>query len=410
MKRHFSLAGMLLCLSATTFAAGYQLNLQGLRQLAMGGGGTAIPWDAATIFYNPAGLTKFESFQAYAGSQFIMPRVKYVQSPTGPYEAESIAKTYPTFEVYLGGPISNKSPVSIGLGVYTPFGSGLKWDDNWTGRYLVQEVKSSTIFFQPTIAWAINDMVSVGAGFVYGIGSMQLNRAMPILNEDGTDATVELNGRGHGIGINLGLRFVPSENVQLGVNYRSRVNIDVKRGYATFNVPSSLQSSFPYSRFSSQLPMPSVLSFGIGYNLSEKVTFQADVNYTGWSAYQSLDFDFDQNTSSLPDMHSDRKYRNTLALRLGIHAQFSEKFAGMVGGAWDPSPVRDGYVSPELPDSDRGIFTFGLSYQLHEKLSVIGAAEMVSSVVRDGDLAADGFSGKYQTKALTLGIGFSYSL
>src|SRR5688572_24938005 len=116
MKRLFLVAGTLLLSSAITFGAGYQLNLQGLRQLAMGGSGTAIPWDMSTIFYNPGGLTEFTNVRAYASAQFIMPNVKYVQTPTGIYSSESQAQVFPTFNAYLGGPVVDKSPVSIGLG------------------------------------------------------------------------------------------------------------------------------------------------------------------------------------------------------------------------------------------------------------------------------------------------------
>src|SRR5690606_16363136 len=152
----------LLLSSAVTFGAGYQLNLQGLRQLAMGGSGTAIPWDASIVFYNPGALTEFTNVRAYASGQVVIPSVKYVQVPAGSYEANSQDQVFPTVSAYVGGPVVDKSPVSIGLGVYTPFGNGLKWADDWPGRYIIQEVKLSSIFFQPTVAFRINDVLSVG--------------------------------------------------------------------------------------------------------------------------------------------------------------------------------------------------------------------------------------------------------
>ena len=60
MKKHVLIATTLMLSSAMSFGAGYQLNLQGLRQLAMGGGGTAVPWDMSIIFYNPGGITSFD--------------------------------------------------------------------------------------------------------------------------------------------------------------------------------------------------------------------------------------------------------------------------------------------------------------------------------------------------------------
>lgn len=408
MKRLFLVTGTLLLSSAMTFGAGYQLNLQGLRQLAMGGSGTAIPWDASVVFYNPGGLTAFSNVRAYASAQFIMPTVKYVQVPTGTYSAETQPQTFPTFNVYLGGPVVDRSPVSIGLGVYTPFGNGLMWSDDWTGRYMIQEVKLQSIFFQPTVSYRFSDAISAGAGFVYAIGSMKLRRALPLQNEGGRDGSAELKGDGNGIGFNVGIHIKATENIQVGITYRSQVNMNVDRGYASFKVPSSLSSEFPYTPFSTELPLPQVVSVGAGFTLTERLTLQTDVNFVGWSAYKALSFDFENNTSLLNDSYSPRKYKNTIAFRAGVHYMFSDRVSAMAGAAWDPSPVRDGYVSPELPDADRGVFTAGATYSPFEGFTILGAIEYVSSLKRNANFTSESFDGKYQTTAIAPGIGITY--
>lgn len=408
MKKLFLVTAPLLLSSAMTFAAGYQLNLQGLRQLAMGGSGTAIPWDVSTIFYNPGGLTEFTGVQAYASTQFIVPKVQYVQTPVGNYSSNTQSQVFPTFNIYLGGPVVDKSPVSIGLGVYTPFGSGLKWDDDWAGRYMIQQIKLQSVFIQPTVAYRIHENVSIGAGFVYAIGNVDLRRAIPLQSMNGTDGSAHLNGDGSGMGFNAGIHVKASETVQLGLSYRSRVNMKVNRGYASFNVPSSVSASFPYTPFRAELPLPSTLSLGAGFTISERVTLQADLNLVGWSAYDTLGFDYENNTAALADTRSPRRYNNTLAIRAGMHYMFSDKVSGMIGGAWDPSPVRDGYVSPELPDADRGVATAGLTYKPVERLTIMGTIEFVSTVRRTSTFDHESFSGKYQTRAFTSGLGVAF--
>ena len=39
------------------YAGGFQLNLQGSRQLGMGHTGTGLVYDAATLFFNPGGMS-----------------------------------------------------------------------------------------------------------------------------------------------------------------------------------------------------------------------------------------------------------------------------------------------------------------------------------------------------------------
>lgn len=407
MKKQLLFTTSLLLSSAMAFAGGYQINLQGLRQLAMGGSGTAIAWDASTIFYNPGGLSELDHIQAHASMIAVMPSTTYVQSP-GTYTAETQSQVFTPFNVYVGGPVAYKSKLNWGVGIYTPFGTGVKWEENWMGRYMVTNIKLQTVFVQPTLSYRINDKVSVGAGFVYAFGSVLLNRNIPVQNYNLLDSKAELKGDGHGIGFNAGVQVKPTDRVTLGVNYRSRVNMKVNRGTASFTVPSSLVNSFPLTSFSSELPMPSVTSVGLGYKVTDDLTLQADFNFTAWSAYEQLAFDYNDNTPMLQDTKEERNYQNTLTFRLGGHLQVSDKVALMLGGAWDPSPVRDGIVTPDLPDANRWLATGGLTYKPGERVTLMAAVEYVSSLKRDGSFDAKGFSGTYKNTAFNPGLGLTF--
>ena len=83
MRKQTLLFLALMLPACLAFGGGYQLNLQGLRQLAMGGGGTAMPWDASTMFYNPGGLSRLDNFQANGSILFIVPSTQYVNDVTG---------------------------------------------------------------------------------------------------------------------------------------------------------------------------------------------------------------------------------------------------------------------------------------------------------------------------------------
>jgi len=392
-----------------TYGAGYQLNLQGLRQLAMGGGGTALPWDASTIFYNPGGLSSLGSWQINASALFIMPNVEYAQLPTGSYTANSQSQTFYPFNFYAGGPLKKGSKWGLGLGVYTPFGSGLKWDDNWTGRFLVRSINLQSIFVQPTVSYKFNDHISVGAGYIYAFGSLDLTQALPVQDLTGVEGSAELKGNASGMGFNLGVHINANDKLQFGFTYRSRVDMKISGGNATFVVPTSLLANFPNTTFNSKLPLPEVASIGVGYKASEKLTLQLDVNFVGWSAYDSLKFDFSQHTANLTDEHFPRFYHNTIAVRLGANYDLSHKLAIMGGVAYDPSPVTDGYVSPELPDADRYVLTCGIAYKATSKLCIMAAAEFVNSIARDASYDVMNFKGTYKTTAFTPGIGLSYN-
>lgn len=399
--------GSLLLSTAMAYGAAFQLNLQGVRQLAQGGTGTAVPWDASTIFYNPGGLSALKHVNAYGSVQFLSANTRYAETPTGSYTADSKAKTYTPFNFYVGGPVRYKSKLSIGLGVYTPFGTGIKWDDNWRGRYVIQDIQLQSIFFQPTASYRFNDVISVGAGFVIATGNVKIQKAIP-LQSNGQDGMAELKGNAMGYGYNIGVHLRATDNIQFGISYRSGVKMKVKRGYANFTVPSSLSSSFPYTAFKSDISLPQVISAGVGIKVTERLGIQADANFVGWSSYDSLIFDYETNTASLTDTRSPRRYQNTLIVRLGANYLIGQKWTVMLGAAYDPSPVKDGFLSPDLPDNDHVMATGGLVFKPNKRLAIMGVLEYVFTPTREGTLNEAQFSGRYQTKIVNPGIGLNY--
>lgn len=408
MKKQFLLIGSLL-LSSMVFGQAYQLNTQGMRQQAMGGSGAAIPSDASTLFYNPAGMGALEDIQVYAGMNLMMPRTRYIPAPTGVGTLDAKEENYTPFNVYFVSPLGYKSPLRIGLGVYTPFGTGITWDDNWTGRYLVQEMRFNTTFFQPTMSWQINDQFSIGAGFIYARGNFNYRKAMPYFNENGTESTTELTGKMSGVGYNLGLHIKPNDDVQFGITYRSQVNMNINNGYAYFNTPSSLSSSFQNTSFESTLPMPQVATVSVGVTPNDYLALQFEASYTGWGAYDSLRFDYNNNTALLQDEASPRRYRNSMLLRAGMkYTLKDERWDIMLGTAYIPSPVREGFLNPEMPDAKHFLATGGLSFKISKRITAIGSVQYTFGEVRTGRSTEHGFMGKYLTKVLNPGLALTY--
>lgn len=408
MKKHALFTTALLLSAAMSFGAGFQVNVQGLRQIAMGGTGTGWMWDASSIFYNPGGLARLKNIQAYGSVQFLLINTQYVQTPTGGYSERSKSQVFTPFNIYVGGRLKEEGKFALGLGIYTPFGSGMTWDDKWEGRYVIQSISMQTIFFQPTLSYKISDVISVGGGFVYATGNVKFKRAVPIQDNYGNDGYGQLKGNANGVGLNLGVHIMPSPQVQIGVNYRSQVNMSVRNGDATFVVPSALSSQFPNTSFKAEVPLPQVFSVGIGVRPTPKLTLTAEANWVGWKPYDTLFFDYEDNTPTLQDTKAPRNYKNTLALRVGANYKATDRLAVMIGGAYDPSPVSDGFVSPDLPDADRWLVTGGLTFKATDKLTILGAIEYGASKKRESEYLPDNFNGKYQTKALIPCIGLTY--
>lgn len=402
-----SLAGM--ALSATAFGGSFQLNLQGMRQVAMGGSGVAKPWDASTIFYNPGGLSRLSGMQAYGSVYLVSPTIRYVPDNEGGNYYETKKHTSTPFALYVGGPLKKDSRWGVGLGVYTPFGSSAKWGNEWTGRYITESISLQSVFIQPTVSYRIHDIVSVGAGFVYGMGTVEIHKAIPLQNSNGDDGQAELSGKANGVGFNVGVQIKASDNFNIGVSYRSAVKMKVKDGDATFTVPQSVASNFPNTSFSTQLPLPSILTIGAAYQATQALTIQADLVVAGWKKYDSLKFDFEKNTTALQDTRDPRLYKNTVALRLGAHYQISKEVSAMIGGAFDPTPSDAKYLSPDAVDADRVSLSCGVVVTPLEKLNIMAALNYTTTAGHKASYTPANFNGTYQIKSLSPAIGVSYT-
>jgi len=409
MKKSSLLTASALAVSTLASAGSFQLNLQGMRQTAMGGSGVAWPWDASTIFFNPGGLSRLEGIQAYGNLFMVSPHVRYVSSPTGDYEANTKNHTSTPFAAYVGGPLKKGSKWGLGVGIYTPFGSSANWGNDWSGRYITESIELSSVFIQPTVSYRICDAVSIGAGFVYGFGSVDITKAIPLTMADGSDAQAKLKGNANGVGYNVGVQIKATKNLQFGVSYRSNVDMKVDNGKATFNVPMAAASGFPNTHFSSTLPLPSILTIGAGYRVCKDLTVQADVVFAGWSRYESLSFDFKDNTSTLTDTHDPRNYKNTVAVRLGGHYQICDQWAVMAGGAYDPTPTRSNLLSPDAVDADRISLSAGLTYQPISRLTIMGTVYYTTTFRRTVTYDPDNFAGDYQIKSVVPGLAVSYT-
>jgi long-chain fatty acid transport protein len=409
MKKVCLLTASVLTASIGAMGGSFQLNLQGMRQTAMASSGVALPWDVSTIFFNPGGLSRLGGLQAYANVFVVSPKVKYVQTPTGNYTAETKAHVSTPFAVYVGGPVKKDSKLAIGLGIYTPFGSSANWGNDWTGRYITESISLSSIYMQPTVSYCINDRLSVGGGLVYGIGSVEIHKAIPIQDKQGQDGQAQLKGNAHGMGYNLGVQVKATDKLQLGIAYRSGVKMQVDKGDATFQVPASVAANFPNTDFSTQLPLPAIFTVGAGYKISEKLTVQGDVIWAGWHTYDSLRFDFKDNTAALKDTRDARAYKNTVAVRVGAHYAINKTVAVMAGAAYDPTPTQSNLLSPDAVDANRINLTCGASLQPTKKLTVLAALYYTTTAKRTVTYDPANFSGAYQIKSLVPGSAVSYN-
>ncbi|GAB3654352.1 outer membrane protein transport protein [Hymenobacter agri] len=427
VKKLLLAGGALLVSASAASASGFQVNLGGQKNIGMGGVGVGLSLDQAAMFYNPGALAMVRENGVQVGVNAALARVSY-SSQYGGAQSNIDHKVVTPFNFYAGfGPKDGK--FKAGVAVFTPYGSTLKYADNWDGRYALTEITLQSIYVQPTASFAITPQLSVGAGLmILAYGNVNLQKDLPLPTGPGH---ITLDGKAKTqFGYNVGVYFKPSDKLSAGVSYRSKIDAVVENGTVSYSgLPtgasaSTINRGFTANAFSATLPLPAVASVGIGVTPNEKLTIGLDAALTFWSAYRSLDFTFSGNNGNgttdglvggSTTSTSKRYYQDALAFRLGGQYKVSDKLTVRAGASYDFSAVKDGYITPETPDADRVILTTGLSYQVTEHLGIDASFLFEDFLKRSqtpGQLldngTADRIAGTYKTQVYVPGIGLHY--
>ncbi|MEM6297516.1 MAG: outer membrane protein transport protein [Bacteroidota bacterium] len=390
---------------------GYQVTLKSARTTAMGNTGTGLAYDASAIFFNPGALGFNTQNNIALGASFISADINYIGAGTSNYIANNESNLSTPF--YLFGSYGITDKLTAGLGIFTPFGSTVGWEDNWTGEVALDELSLAAFFVQPTLSYKINDQLSIGAGLDIVFGSVNLQRALPFADQNGNLLRTELDGSTEiGFGFNVGIFYMPNDKLSIGASYKSKVDATIEGGDATFVTTPQLAAAglVPASTtFDATLPLVANLSIGTSFYPTEKLTISAQFDFVEWSAYEELRFDWGAPVGGEMASVSARNYENSFALRIGGEYMATDNLALRLGFYYDGSPVPDGYMTPETPDSDTTAPTIGIGYKFGNfSIDAYGLLIMRPDRYNEGREDAGNISGTYQARTPVFGFGLTY--
>lgn len=430
MKKFFLLAASIAwCASAV--AEGYQVNNMSARQTGMGHVGAAMKLNSESIFFNPA-ATSFQSskFDVSLGMVGILSNATYTSLPTlengykvgAPEDSDNKLST-PLFAYINYKPTRD---LAVGVGFYTPNGSSMKWNDNWSGAHVIQSINLAAYTVQPTLSYKIADRVSLGVGLMITWGDFDLSRSMlPVGKNPKTqmiegglmqvaakyqEAAAQYEAAGDAakaaqnaamakaaqqsaatvydralcsaklegdskvsVGVNAGIMWDINDQWSLAMTYRSRMNMKVGTGHATLNysdpfVKAVLEQSnqipgLDRGSFNAELPLPTSVTWGVSFRPTHKWEFAVDLQWVGWSAYKELNIVFNEQELGIKPVYSVKNYSNTLTFRFGGQYHPFDWMTARMGMYVDESPVSSNYLNPETPSMTKVSYTAGLSFR-----------------------------------------------
>lgn len=396
-----------------SYAGGFRVSLQGVKQLAMAHT-SAHTEDASVAFFNPAGISFIPNKLSVAVGGFgAITEVEYQSLETlQSYKTENPLGT----PLYAAIAYKVTNNVSVGLSVTTPFGTTVKWADDWTGREIVQKMELKSFYFQPMVSYKFNDWASIGVSYIYAKGMVDWDKAVTNLG-----GTLNINDeKATGSGFGVGFYLKPSSNLDLSIAYRSPVIMKADNGVATFTgVPEAVLTSPQLNvgadgqdAFTAELPLVDEYIIGLTYRITPKWLVSADFNYHGWERYSKLTLDFENaqvgNQADKTVLVSPKNFKNAKTFRIGTQYMLTDKLAGRLGYYFDESPYEDNYFIPETPSFDASVVTAGLGYKFG-KLGVDLAAALSFPEARKVNNDYLSFRGQAKAKPMYLGLGFTYN-
>ncbi|HEX9081862.1 MAG TPA: outer membrane protein transport protein, partial [Holophagaceae bacterium] len=194
-------------------ASGFQLreqspSAQGNAFAGISAGGN----DISALFFNPAVMTQYSDNAFSLGGTYIGLNVKYEdgsgtrtpvltalgfnQLPGGgspmpisgatSQKNSGLSAAVPEFNIMH----SFNDRWKIGLSINVPFGLATEYDASWVGRYHALKTDLKTFDFSPSVAYKVNDQVSLGAAFIARYADATLTNAV----DYGTALALEVGG------------------------------------------------------------------------------------------------------------------------------------------------------------------------------------------------------------------------
>jgi long-chain fatty acid transport protein len=334
-------------------AAGIALDVQSGRGTGMAGAMAGMVDDSSAIFYNAAGIAQGMGVDVQIGDTLIVPTFQFT-TPQGSKTTNSF-QAVPPFNAYAAVGLTHD--LSIGIGIFTPFGLTLEWPPEWVGKSVITHADFATYDVNPTVAYRFGPL-RIGAGLQVVRSTVDLQRKI----ETGQgEASSELGAGAWGVGGNVGVLFeaVP-KYLSLGMQYRSAVKFDFDGSAHFSNVPTVFQSTFVDQEATTSIITPDTFQIGVASRPIERLLLDVDVNWYGWAKFRSIDITFPGNAAL--STTENKAWSNTVNVHGGAEVTLTDSWKVRAGLMYDPTPQPDSTLLPDVPDATRLNIAVGASY------------------------------------------------
>ena len=376
-KKLLFLAASVACsLPHSMQAGGIDLYEIGTPDTGLGSAGYASRVDdASVVFRNPGGMGFLGGPQFLAGVQLTYGSVQFspnsnTSARLGAEDGGNSVGALPAGGFFIATPLSDK--ISIGFAGLSYFGLSQRYDDNWVGRYYIQDGTLIGASFLPTVSFKPNDWLSLGAGLNAMYGYLKNQVAVNNLDPRMGDGQMDLKDTTWGFGANVGVMLEPVQGTRIGLTYLSPVDLDFKDTPSFSNLGPGLAAVLQNpSQIDLGTTVPQSVMASVYHELSSQWALMADVGWQNWHEFGKIDVGIESGSNPVRTINAN--YQDTWHGALGAEYKFNPQWRFTGGVAYDSSAVDSANRTLTVPMGQTWRFGLGALYQLNQKI-VLGLA------------------------------------
>jgi long-chain fatty acid transport protein len=328
--------------------------------------------DASIAASNPAGMARLDKTEIMMGIQPVISVVKFDPgsgtTTTGPAGDGSIV--LPTASFFYVQPLGQDWRFGLSVGSY--MGLGVKYEDDWVGRYYVQESALVTMDVVPSISYRINDWLSVGASAVIQYASLKstaaVNNVLPLGVPDGQ---LEYKADSVGFGGGAGILAEPWKGTRFGLTYMSPIEQTFKDTPTFSNLgPVNSTLAARVGEVKIKMTIPQAVMFSAFHQVNEKWAVMGNLGWQNWTQFGYTPISISNNAGATVSTTKDANFTDTFHVAVGAHYRFHPQWRVTAGFAYDSSPVSDANRTVAMPLDRTFRYSAGLIYEPNERFTL----------------------------------------
>lgn len=407
--------------SMLAHAAGFQIQEQNVTNLGYAYAGTAaLAEDASTAFYNSAGLARLCNEQIVGSAIYIAPHNRLTTT--------SATTTTGALDIGAGGYTRVRGDAvsaavhyfgrindcwTFGLSLASPFGLKTNYVSDSIPRYTSTRAELRSYDIAPSLAYCFGNGLSVGIGPDFVYVQTRLDTAVGA-GTAAFDGYLWNTVSRWAYGGHVGALWQISDCTRIGVNYRSQLKV---KGKGDSNQLAFVGGPQLNQAVRATVTLPETAVISLYQQFGDCWAILADAQWTRWKRIQNLVLSFENGGR----LSTPLNFKDTWRFAVGTHYKFNDCFLFRIGAAYDESPVRDGFRTAQVPDSNRYWLGLGGRFCLCKGLSLdVGYAHLFFKkgyIAQSAPRAtlpttqtAQRLVGNYKARADLVGIQLSWDL